>query len=147
MVCLLDRLNLMKKEWSKNSESSLETSPQRSQQGKKVSHQIKPTRKESVPPNKANKERKKPTRLNFEDDITGAPSDELSQKTVMGATGGETLPNRDITDYEWAMQYIDSNKKVVLVTTRNKGSGQIGKERPFMYGRLLRLDYEDSDST
>ena len=107
----------------------------------------KPTRKESVPPNKANKERKKPTRLNFEDEITGATSDELSQKTIIGATGGETLPDQDITDYEWAMKYIDSNKKVVLVTVRNKGSGQIGKERPFMYGRLLRLDYEDSDST
>ena len=85
--------------------------------------------------------------MNFEDEITGAPSDELSQKTLMAATGGETLPDRDITDYEWAMQYIDSNKKVVLVTARNKGSGQIGKERPFMYGRLLRLDYEDPDST
>ena len=81
--------------------------------------------------------------MNFEDEITGAPSDELSQKTVMAATGGETLPDRDITDYEWAMQYIDSNKKVVLVMARNKGSGQIGKERPFMYGWLLRLDYED----
>ena len=102
----------------------------------------KPTRKESVPPKKTHKERKKPTRLNFEDEITGAPSDELSQKTVMATTGGETLPYRDITDYEWAMQYIDSNKKVVLVTARNKGSGQIGKERTFMYGRLLRLDYE-----
>ena len=57
------------------------------------------------------------------------------------------MPDRDITDYEWAMQYVDSNKKVVLVTTRNKGSGQIGKECPFMYGRLLRLDYEDPNST
>ena len=56
--------------------------------------------------------------MNFEDEITRAPSDELSQKTVMAATGGETLPDRDITDYEWAMQYIDSNKKVVLVTAR-----------------------------
>ena len=79
--------------------------------------------------------------------MTRAPLDEVSQKTLLGTTRGETLPNRDITDYEWAMQYIDSNKKVVLVTARNKGSGQIGKERPFMYGRLLRLDYEDPDST
>ena len=75
----------------------------------------KPTTKERAPP-------KKPTRLDFEDDMIGAPS--------------ETLPGRDIIDYEWAMQYIDSNKKVVLVTARNKGSGQIGKEHPFMYGRL-----------
>ena len=72
--------------------------------------------------------------------MIGAPSHELNQKTVMGATRGETLPDRDITDYEWPMQYIDSNKKMVLVTARNKGSGQIGKERAFMYGRLLRVD-------
>ena len=45
------------------------------------------------------------------------------------------------------MQYIDSNKSVVLVTARNKGHGQLGKERPFIYGRLLRLDYEDPDSS
>ena len=78
--------------------------------------------------------------------MTGAPSNEVSQKTVMGATRGETLPDQDITDYEWAMQYIDSNKRVVLVTTQNKGHGQLGKERPFTYGRLLRLDYENPDS-
>ena len=59
----------------------------------------KTTRKESAPS-------KKPTRLVFEDEMTGAPSDEVSQKTLLGATGGETLPDRDITDYEWAMQYI-----------------------------------------
>ena len=98
----------------------------------------KPTRKESAPS-------KKPTTLVFEDDMTGAPSNELSQKTVMGANGGETLPDRDITDYEWAMQYIDSNKNLVSVTAWNKGYGQIAKERPFMYGRLLQLDYEDPD--
>ena len=33
------------------------------------------------------------------------------------------------------------------MTTRKKGHGQLAKERPFSYGRLLRLDYEDSDSS
>ena len=49
--------------------------------------------------------------------MTETPSDEASPKTLLGATGGETLLDRDITDYEWAMQYIYSNKRVVLVTT------------------------------
>ena len=43
------------------------------------------------------------------------------------------------------MQYVDSNKKVVLLITRNKGRGQLTKDRPFSYGRILRLDYEDPD--
>ena len=77
----------------------------------------------------------------FEHELTGAPSDEVSQKTLLGAKGGETLLDRDITDYGWAMHYIDSNKRVVLVMARNKGHGQLAKERPFSYGRLLRLDY------
>ena len=45
------------------------------------------------------------------------------------------------------MQYIDSNKRVVLVTARNKGHDQLAKDRPFRYGRLLHLDYEDPNST
>ena len=47
---------------------------------------------------------------------------------------------------KWAMQYVDSNKKGVLLTTRNKGRGQRTKDIPFSYGRILRLDYEDPDS-
>ena len=44
------------------------------------------------------------------------------------------------------MQYVDSNKKVVLLTTRSKGHGQLTKEHPFFCGRVLRLDYEDLHS-
>ena len=64
----------------------------------------------------------------------------------MAAHGGETLAHRDISEYEWAMQYIYSNKKIVLLTACNKGRGQLTKDRPFNYGRILRLDYEDLDS-
>ena len=56
------------------------------------------------------------------------------------------MADRDITEYEWAMQYVDSNKKVVLLTARNKGRGQLTKDRLFSYGRILRLDYEELDS-
>ena len=42
--------------------------------------------------------------------------------------------------------YVDSNKKVVLLTTRSKGHGQLTKEHPFCYGWVLQLDYEDPDS-
>ena len=64
----------------------------------------------------------------------------------MADHGGETLADRDITEHEWAMQYVDSSKKVVLIMSRNKGQGQLAKDRPFGYGRILRLDYEDPDS-
>ena len=84
--------------------------------------------------------------LNFEDEVVRQPSDEVSQDKRVAAHGGETLADRDISEYEWAMQYVDSNKKVVLLTARTKGRGQLIKERPFSYGRILRLDYEDPDS-
>ena len=41
--------------------------------------------------------------LLFEDELTGAPSDEVSQNNLLDVEGGETLPDRDITDYEWVM--------------------------------------------
>ena len=44
------------------------------------------------------------------------------------------------------MHSVDSNKKVVLLTSRNKGQGQLAKDRPFNYDWILRLDYEDPDS-
>ena len=64
----------------------------------------------------------------------------------MAAHGGETLPDKDITEHVWAMQYVNSNKKVVLLISQYKGQGQLGKDPPFSYGRILRLDYEDPNS-
>ena len=81
----------------------------------------------------------KTKKLFFDDDLTGAPSDEVSQKNLLGAEGRETLPDRDINDYDWAMQYIDSNKRVVLLTARNKGHDQLAKDCLFNYERLLRF--------
>ena len=34
----------------------------------------------------------------------------------------------------------------MLYTTKKKGDGQLEKETGFMYGRILRFDYEDIDS-
>ena len=65
---------------------------------------------------------------------------------MVGESGWETLADKNRTEYEWAMQYVDSNKKVVLLTSQNKGHRQLEKEQPFGYGRILRLDYEDLDS-
>ena len=42
--------------------------------------------------------------------------------------GGESLADKDISEYEWAMQYVDSNKKVVLLTSHNKGRGKLNKD-------------------
>ena len=64
-----------------------------------------------------------------------------------GASGGKTLSDKDITEYERSMPYVDSNKvEAVLLTTQNKGCGKLEKEQPFGFGRILRLDYEDPSS-
>ena len=44
------------------------------------------------------------------------------------------------------MQYVDSKKKVVLYTAKKKGDGQLERDTTFMYGCIVRPDYEDSDS-
>ena len=107
-----------------------------------IKYQSFPLESSKVPPHT---QKHKGRQLVFEDDVVGQPSDEVSQDKLVVAHGGETLADRDISEYG-AMQYVDSNKKVVLLTTRNKGGGQLTKDRPFSYGRILRLDYEDPDS-
>ena len=91
-------------------------------------------------------QKNKGRQLVFDDEVVRQHSDEVSQDKMVAAHGGENLADRDITEYEWAMQYVDSNKKVVLLTACTKGRGQLIKDRPFSYGRILRLDYEDPDS-
>ena len=41
---------------------------------------------------------------------------------------------------------MDQKKKVVLYTAKKKGNCQLDKETPFLYGHILRFDYEDVDS-
>ena len=89
---------------------------------------------------------KRGKKLLFNEETKSQPHSDVSQKKLVAATGGEDLPDRDLTDKEWCMQYVDSKKKVVLYTAKKKGEGQLGKETPFMYGRILRFDYEDADS-
>ena len=85
-------------------------------------------------------------KFTFDDYVDVHPSDEVSQDTMFVAHGEETFPDRYINDLQWTMQYIDSSKKVVLITSRNKSQGQVAKERPpFGYDWILRLDYEDPD--
>ena len=86
-------------------------------------------------------------KLNFEDEVMRQPSEEGSQKTSSAVGGGDDLLDRDLTGHEWAMQYVDSKKKVVLLVTRVAGRGILAQERPFAYGKILRLDYEDEDTT
>ena len=43
------------------------------------------------------------------------------------------------------MQYVDTKKKLVLYTAKKKGDGQLERDTTLMCGRILRLDYEDSD--
>ena len=60
--------------------------------------------------------------------------------------GGEDLDNKDLTSYEWALQYVDSSKKFIFIVARSVGSGKITEGRTFSYVRVLRVDYEDPDS-
>ena len=39
----------------------------------------------------------------FKEEIITQVSDEVSQKLVGAASGGEDLPDRDLTDKEWCM--------------------------------------------
>ena len=66
---------------------------------------------------------KRGKKLLFNEETKSQPPNEVSQKKLLAATGGEDLPDRDLTDKEWCMQYVDSKKKVVLYTTKKKGEG------------------------
>ena len=44
------------------------------------------------------------------------------------------------------MLYVDSKNKVVLYTKKMKGDGKLERDTTFMYGHILGLDYEVSDS-
>ena len=66
-------------------------------------------------------------KLLFDDEVGRQPFDEFSQMKLVGASGRKTLVDKDMTEYEWAMQYVDSNKKVVLLITKNKGHGHLDK--------------------
>ena len=110
----------------------------------RLKYQGSPLEPPKVPPSILKQKGKK---LMFDDDLDVHQSDEVSQDTMLATHGEETLSDRYITDLEWTMQYVDSSKKVVLITARNKGPGQLVKERPpFGYGRILKLDYEEPDS-
>ena len=45
----------------------------------------------------------KPNKLLFHHNFSEQPSNEVSRKKVVAAVGGENLPDKDITYYEWAM--------------------------------------------
>ena len=66
-------------------------------------------------------------KLLFDDEVGRQPSNEVSQMKMVRALGGETLADKDMTEYKWAMQYVDSNKKVVLLIAKNKGHGHLDK--------------------
>ena len=89
---------------------------------------------------------KRGKKLLFNVETKSQPSDEVSQKKMLATSGGKDLLDHDLTDNERCRQYVDSKKKVMLYTTKKKGDGHLEKDTPFMYGCILRFDYEDSDS-
>ena len=68
----------------------------------------------------------------FEDEVMRQPSNEVSQKTFVAVGGSEDQLDRDLTGFEWALQFVDSKKKVVLLVTRLVGRGMLAQDRAFM---------------
>ena len=64
---------------------------------------------------------KRGKKLLFHEDNREQPSDGVSQKKLVAATGGKDLLDRDLTDNEWCMQFVDLKKKIVLYTAKKKG--------------------------
>ena len=64
---------------------------------------------------------KRGKKLLFNEESKSQPHIYVSQKKLVAANGGEDLPDRDLTDKEWCVQYVDSKKKVVLYTAKKKG--------------------------
>ena len=54
---------------------------------------------------------KKEKKLLFSDDIIEHPSDKVSKKKGVAAMGGDNLLAKDITDHEWALQYMSTQTK------------------------------------
>ena len=107
-----------------------------------IKYQSSPPKTTKIPvvtyPNKGKK-------LMFEDEVVRQLSDEVSQKTSSVAGGSDQL-DRDLTGHKWALQYIDSKKNLVVLVTRLEGRGMLAQDRPFNYGKNLRLDYKDAYS-
>ena len=82
----------------------------------------------------------------FEDEVVRQPSDEVSQKTSSAVGGSDGHLDKYLIRHEWALQYIDSKKNLVVLVTRLEGRGMLAQDRPFNYGKNLRLDYKDAYS-
>ena len=46
-------------------------------------------------------------KLLFDDEVGRQPSNEVSQMKMVGTLGGEILDDKDMTEYQWAMQYVN----------------------------------------
>ena len=95
----------------------------------RLKYQNSPLDLDKVPPQT---QKHKGRELVFEDEVVGQPSNEVSQDKIVSVQGGESLADRDITEYEWAMQYVDSNKKVALAT-----NSSYQRERPTNEGQTI----------
>ena len=82
----------------------------------------------------------------FEDKIVRQLLEELCHKTSAAVGGGEDQLDRDMTEHEWALQYVDSKKKGILLVSQLIGRGKLAQDCLFSYYRILRLHYKDPDS-
>ena len=79
----------------------------------------------------------KTKKILFNEEPVGQISDEASQPRGLAAQGGEDLEDKDFTGNEWALQYVDSSKKLILIVARIVGTGKLAQGCTFSYGRVL----------
>ena len=70
----------------------------------------------------ASKHSQKTKKILFNEEPVGQISDEASQPRGLAAQGGEDLEDKDFTGNEWALQYVDSSKKLILIVVRSAGA-------------------------
>ena len=71
------------------------------------------------------------------------PSQNTSNLT---ATGSSKIP-KDMSSFEWALHYHEKAKRLLLLLGKTVGDGVIEAGHAITYGKVLRFDYEDEDSS
>ncbi len=74
--------------------------------------------------------------------VVVGPSQKLSSLSKPEASNNP----KDMTSFEWALQYQEASKRLVLVLGKTAGEGIIKSGRVFPYGKMLQIDYQDEDS-
>ena len=82
-----------------------------------------------------------------EPDQVAKPASSSSKKTSSTALVGTSNAAKDMTTFEWAIHYHESARKLLLVLGKITSQCVLERGHAFTYGKIVRFDYEDNDST